>query len=63
MEYVQWGSFSTNSVNPVHVCEIEADAVCTEVSASVEGLEEEIQAVVESAGEHIVSAIECLSSN
>ena len=65
LEYLQWASLSPYHENIAHAAsasEIEVSAVCSEAAINVEGIEEGLQAVVESAGEHIVTAIEGLSN-
>ena len=57
LEYLQWTDFSDSKANSVSACEIEVGAVCGEVVANIEGLEEGIGAIVESTGEQIFSAI------
>ena len=50
------------AINSVSSCEIEVGAACSEVVANVEGLESGVSAIVESTGEHLVTAIENISN-
>ena len=67
LEAFEWSNFSTNNTTSINgignTCEIEASAACDRVAADFEGLEEGIQAAIESAGEHIINAIEGLSNS
>lgn len=64
-EYLQWSSFSTHQeqiANSINASEMEMSAVCSEVATNIEGIEEGLQVLAESAGEHIITAIDNLSN-
>ena len=58
---LQLAEYSTYNHQAIASCEIEAGAVCSEVTNNAERLAEGIRILAESAGEHVSTIIEGLS--